>query len=119
MKAFQVMCLNNEEEVEYVDFLGVEDILNSPNEDYGEFYADEKNYMLTRETMAQTFLSIFMACERENEREKYGKVEYLPSDVRDFNYKHRGMPMMKSIAFIVVCCFVLILRKDEWNKLTG
>jgi hypothetical protein len=57
----------NGEEGDYVDFLSVEDILNSPNEDYGEFYADEKNYMFTRETMAHPFLSIFMACEREKE----------------------------------------------------
>ena len=39
----------NEEEVMYVDFLGVEDILNSPNNDLGEFYLDEENYMFTRE----------------------------------------------------------------------
>jgi hypothetical protein len=31
----------NEEEVEHVDFLGVEDILNSPNNVLGEFYVDE------------------------------------------------------------------------------
>jgi hypothetical protein len=35
----------NEEEVEYIDFLGVENILNSPNNDLDEFYADEENYM--------------------------------------------------------------------------
>jgi hypothetical protein len=35
----------NDEEFDYVDFLGVEDILNSPNNDFGELYADEKNYM--------------------------------------------------------------------------
>ena len=57
----------NGEEGDYVDFLGVEDILNSPNEDYGELYVDEKNYTFTRETMAHTFLSIFMACESEKE----------------------------------------------------
>ena len=33
----------NGEEGDYIDFLGVEDILNFSNEDYGEFYADEKN----------------------------------------------------------------------------
>jgi hypothetical protein len=27
--------------------------------------------------------------------------------------------MMKSNAFIVRCCFVLLLRKGEWNELTG
>jgi hypothetical protein len=76
----------NGEEGDYVDFLGVEDILNSPNKDYGEFYVDEKNYMFTRETMAHPFLSIFIACEREKKQKKYGKVKYLPSDVR--GYKH-------------------------------
>jgi hypothetical protein len=105
----------NEEEVEYIDFLGVEDILNSPNNDLGEF----ENYMSTREIMADPFLSIFMARGREKEQEKYGKVKYLPSDVQRFNDKHRGMPMMKSITFIVTCCLVLILRKGEWNELIG
>jgi hypothetical protein len=52
----------NEEDVEYVDFLGIEDILNSPNNDLGEFYSDEETYTFTRETMADPFLSIFMAC---------------------------------------------------------
>jgi hypothetical protein len=27
--------------------------------------------------------------------------------------------MMKNIAFIMGCCHVLILRKSEWNELTG
>jgi hypothetical protein len=109
----------NEEDVEYVDFLGIEDILNSPNNDLGEFYLDEETYMFIRETMADPFLSIFMAYGREKEREKYGKVEYLPSDVRGFNDKHRDMLMMKSIAFIVVCYLNVILRNGEWKELTG
>jgi hypothetical protein len=33
----------NEEEVKYVDFLGVEDILNSLNNDVDELYTDEEN----------------------------------------------------------------------------
>jgi hypothetical protein len=69
--------------------------------------------------MTHPFLSIFMACEREKEREKYSKVEYLPSDMRGFNYKYQGMPMMKSITLIMVCCFVLILKNTKWNELTG
>ena len=109
---------NYNEEVEYVDFLGVENILNSPNNDLGEFYSDEENYMFTRETMVDPFLSIFMVRGREKEREKYGKVEYLPSEVWGFNDKHRDMPMIKNIAFIVVCYLIVILRNGEWNKLT-
>jgi hypothetical protein len=44
----------NEEEVEYIDFLSIEDILNSPNNDLGEFYVDEENYMFTRKIMAES-----------------------------------------------------------------
>jgi hypothetical protein len=54
----------NGEEGDYVDFLGVEDILNSPNNDVSGFYTDEKNYMFLKETTAGPFLSIFMACGR-------------------------------------------------------
>jgi hypothetical protein len=54
-------------EVEYVDFFGVEDILNSLNNDVDEFYMDEENYMFIREVTAYPFMSIFMACGREKE----------------------------------------------------
>jgi hypothetical protein len=58
----------NGEDVDYVNFLGVEDILNSPHDEYGEFYADDENYMFTRETITKPFLNIFMAHGREKER---------------------------------------------------
>jgi hypothetical protein len=54
--------------VEYVDFLGVEDILNSPNNDVDEFYIDEENYMFIREVTVDPFMSIFMACGRERNK---------------------------------------------------
>jgi hypothetical protein len=109
----------NEEEVEYVDFLGVEDILNSPNNDVDEFYTDEENYMFIREVTTDPFLSIFMARGREKEQDKYGKTEELTNGVWGFHDKHRRMPMMMSVAFIGKCRLVLILRKGEWNELTG
>jgi hypothetical protein len=59
----------NEEEVEYVDFLGVEDILNSLHNDVDEFYTDKKIYIFTREVMADPFLSIFMARGKEKGQE--------------------------------------------------
>jgi hypothetical protein len=68
-------------EVEYVDFLGVEDILNSPNNDVDEFYTNEENYMFRREVIVDPFMSIFMARGREKEQEKYGKFEELTSGV--------------------------------------
>jgi hypothetical protein len=78
----------NGEDVDYVDFLGIEDILNSPRNDYGEFYADEEHYMFTRESVADPFLSIFMASGREKERQKNGKSGVLPSGVWGFHDKH-------------------------------
>jgi hypothetical protein len=96
----------NEEEVQYVDFLGVEDILNSPNNNVDEFYTDEENYMFIREVTSDPFLSIFMTPEREKEQEKYGKSEELTSGVLSFHDKHRSMPMMKSVAFIMGCFFL-------------
>jgi hypothetical protein len=55
-------------DVEYVDFLGIDNILNSPHDDYGEFYADEENYMFTMESMVDPFLSVFMAHGRDKDR---------------------------------------------------
>jgi hypothetical protein len=57
----------NGEDVDYVDFLGIDNILNSPHDDYGEFYEDEENYIFIRKSMVDPFLSIFMARGREKE----------------------------------------------------
>jgi hypothetical protein len=65
----------NEEEVEYVDFLGVEDILNSPDNDVDEFYTDKKIYIFTREVMADPFLSIFMARGKEKGQENMANLK--------------------------------------------
>jgi hypothetical protein len=106
-------------EVEYVDFLGVEDILNSPNNNVGEFYTDEENYMFIREVTVDPFMSIFMARGKEKEQEKYGKSEELTSGVWGVHDRHQGIPMMRSVTLILGCCLVLILRNDDWNELTG
>jgi hypothetical protein len=78
----------NEEEIEYVDFLSVEDILDSPNNDVEEFYTDEENYMFIREVSTDLFLSIFMARGREKEQKRYGKSEELTSSVLGFHDKY-------------------------------
>jgi hypothetical protein len=96
----------NAEDVGYVDFLDVEDILNSPHDDYDEFYTDGENYMFTREIVVGPFLSMFMAHGREKEQEKYDKPEVLPSGVWGLHDNHQGMSMMKSITFIVRCCLI-------------
>jgi hypothetical protein len=75
IKTFQGEVSNfNGEEVNYVDFLSVEDILNSFYDDYGEFYADKENYIVTRKTIANQFLNIFMAHGRVKARQEHGKL---------------------------------------------
>jgi hypothetical protein len=103
----------NDEKDDYVDFLGVEDILISPNNDFIELYVDEENYMFIRETMGDSFLSIFMACGREKEREKNNKSEVLPNGVWDFYNNHLSIPIMRSVMFILGCYLFLILRKSK------
>ena len=78
----------NGEDVDYVDFLGIDNILNSLHDDYGEFYVDEENYMFTRESMVDPFLSVFVAQGREKERQKNDKCEVLPSGVWGVHDRH-------------------------------
>jgi hypothetical protein len=66
----------NDEEVGYVDFLSVDDILlNSPNDNSDEFYAVEENYIFTKETTTNSFLIIFMAHGREKMQGKCNKLD--------------------------------------------
>ena len=71
---------SNFEIIDYVGFLGIDNILlNFHN--YDGFCAVGKNYMFKRKLPVDPFLGIFMACEREKEREKYGKYEVLLNGV--------------------------------------
>jgi hypothetical protein len=62
----------------------------------------------------ETFLSTFP---KQNLDIGVGMMEEI--GVNNFKYNTRSMPMMKSVAFIGGCCFVLVLRMGEWNELTG
>ena len=108
----------NEEDVECVDFLGIENILNFPTNDVDEFYTDEKNYMFTRESVVDPFLSILMARGREKERNNSGKSKVLPSGVQGIHDRHQGIPMMRSV-ILILRGYLVILRIGEWNELSG
>jgi hypothetical protein len=75
--------------------------------------------MFTREIMTDPFLNIFMARGREKEQGKNDKSEVFPRDVWGFPYNHQGNPMIRNVMLILGCYLVFILRKGEWNKLTG
>jgi hypothetical protein len=90
------ICDFNVEIIDYVDFLGIDNILLNVG-----FCMVGKIYVFTR----------------EKAREEYGKSEELLSGVLGFHDKHQSMLMMKSVALIVDCCLVLILRKGNWKRL--
>jgi hypothetical protein len=70
--------------------------------------------MFTRDSVVDPFLSVFMACGREKERQKNGESKVLPSSVWVVHDRHhQGIPIMRSVILILGCCLVLILRKDE------
>jgi hypothetical protein len=75
--------------------------------------------MFIREVTVDLFMSNFMARGREKEQKKYGKSEELASGVCGAHDRYQDILMMRSITLILGCCLVLILRKGDWNELTG
>jgi hypothetical protein len=65
-----------------------------------------------------SFLGILMAYGKDKAQEKHDKSTWQ-SGVWGFHDKHQGMSMMNSITFIMGCSIIVILRKEDWNELTG
>jgi hypothetical protein len=59
-----------------------------------------------------------MAYGKGEAQEKHDKSTWQ-SGVWGFHDKYQGMSMMKSITFIMECGIVMILRREDWNELTG
>jgi hypothetical protein len=108
----------NFEIIDYVDFLGIDNILFNFHNNDG-FGVVGNNYMFKREVPADPFLGIFMACGKEKEREKYGKSKVLPSGVWGHQNNRQSTPLMKSIMILMGCGLVVKLRRGEWNGLIG
>ena len=103
---------NVEEVFDYVDFLGVNNILsNSPNL--------MKILMFTRETMICLFFNTFMVCEEKIIHEKQLKFKVSHSTGQSFQYYHHGLVMIRQTLIIVEYHLVLILRGEECIKLIG
>jgi hypothetical protein len=75
--------------------------------------------MFIREVSTDPFFSIFMARGREKEQKRYGKLEDLTNSVLGFHDRHQSMLKMGSVRLILGCYLVLIVRKVEWDELTG
>jgi hypothetical protein len=84
--------------INYVDFIGVDAILsNSSNQICDEIYMAEGNVLSKGDRVVASYLRIFMAYGKDKALEKNDKFEVLPSGVRSFHDKYRGMPMMKTL----------------------
>jgi hypothetical protein len=61
-----------------------------------------------------SFLGILMAYGKGKAQEKHDKSTWQIG-VWGFHDKHQGTSMMKSMG----CSIIVILRKEDWNELTG
>ena len=99
----EVFDSNVEEVFDYVDFLGVNNILSSsPNL--------MKILMFTRETMIGPFFNTFMACEEKIIHEKHLNFKVSHSNGQSFQYNHHGLVMIRQYFLIVGYHLMLNLR---------
>jgi hypothetical protein len=85
--------------INYVDFIGVDAILSNSFNQIGD--------------------EICMVGERREEHDNINKLDFWQTDVRGNQDYHHRLPMIRGIKCILGCCLVVILRNEEWNKLTG
>jgi hypothetical protein len=105
--------------IHQVDFLGVDVILSKTfNQSCDEIYGAETTFLSKSEGVFVSSLGILMAYRKGEAQEKHDKSTGQ-SGMWGFHDKHQGMSMMKSVTFIMGCGLVIILRKGEWNELTG
>jgi hypothetical protein len=105
--------------IHQVDFLGVDAILSKTfNQSCDEIYGVETTFLSKSEGVFVSSLGILMACRKGEAQKKHDKSTWQ-SGVWGFHDKHQGMSMMKNVTFIMGCSLVVILRKGEWNQLTG
>jgi hypothetical protein len=104
--------------IHQVDFLGVDAILSRTfNQSIDEIYGAKKTFLSKCEGVFVNSLRILMAYGKGQAQENHVKST-RKSGVWGFHDKHRGLPMIKSVTFIMGCGLVVILRNGEWNELT-
>jgi hypothetical protein len=85
--------------INYIDFIGVDAILSNSSNQIGD--------------------EIYMAGERREERDNVDKLDFWQTNVWGNQDYHHRLPMIRGIKCILGCCLVLILRRGDWNELTG
>ena len=108
----EVFDSNVEKVCDYVNFLGVNNIIiSSPNL--------MKILMFTRETMIDPFFNTFMACEEKIIHEMQLGFKVPHNNGQSFKYNHHGLVMIRGTLLIVEYHLVPILRREEWIELIG
>jgi hypothetical protein len=102
-----------------VDFLGVDAILSKTfNQSCDEIYGVETTFLSKSEGVFVSTLGILIVCAKGKAREKQGKSTWQ-GEVWGLQHNRRNLLMMRAIMYIIRCDIVLILRRGEWNELTG
>jgi hypothetical protein len=89
---------------------------NSSNLICDDIYMLKGNVLSKSDKVVASYLKIFMAYGKEKARE-HGKSS-RQCKVRGLQYYHHSLLMIRAIMFFMGCCLV-ILRRGEWNELTG
>jgi hypothetical protein len=102
-----------------VDFLGVDAILlKTFNQSYDEIYRAEMTFLSKSEGFFASTLGILIARGKCKARQEHGKPTWQ-GEMQGLQYKCGSVLMNKAIMFIMGCGLVVILRRGDWNELTG
>jgi hypothetical protein len=83
-----------------------------------EIYEAEMTFLSKSEGVFVSTLRILMVCAKGKAREKHGKST-RQGEVWGLQHNRRSRLMIRAITYIMGCGLVVILRRGEWNKLTG
>jgi hypothetical protein len=105
--------------IHQVDILRVYVVLSKTfNQSCDEIYKVEMTFLSTNEWIFVSSLGILIACGKGKARQGHGKPT-RQEKAHGLQYKCGGVLMNKAIMFIIGYSLVLILRREDWNELTG
>jgi hypothetical protein len=109
------------EEIDLVDFLGVDNILSNSLDDGGfdQFYLVDENIVFKTEEIANPLWEIFMACERKKINEECVKIELSQANVRNFRSTIHNQVVMGCKLFLFQHQVMFMLRNTAWKGLIG
>jgi hypothetical protein len=105
--------------IHQVDFLGVDAIFSKTfNQGCDEIYGVEITFLSKSEWIFVSSLGIHIACGKDKARQGHGKPT-RQGEAHGLQYKCGSVLMNKAIMFIMGYGLVVILRREDWNELTG